>query len=462
MQIKQYLKDVASVVLSPVVKSLSNAFPAYGAGISMMSEGRFIMFGLTDMAAYNNKIFYTAQNIIVRKFIEAPIIFSKKKEGQGKRLSKYYSKSITNERRALIKAQALTEVEDHELNVLFDKGNSYQSGIEVMEDFWHNYGFGDGFLFFEDKSGGLSRMSKPKAIHSLLRDRVEIVPSNDRFDPVLEYKYTCWNGQIIAIPKTHILHLKHWNPNIAQLKGLGVDRVAQIDISLNNSNNLAQGAAFENGGRGTLFSSEVEVTSDGKKIGKASVEEMKLLKETIDRDMAGARNNRRMKFTTAHVNVTPYGDTLAEMELNKAEENNWRNIFAIHGIPWALSPVSSDAAENSIKIGFKTLVTNLIISEERKFDQKLTQTVQQWWPDIIAAHDITEYSELAPDLELMSKVFNRQDGPLLSEDERRSIYSYDEIGGEVGGMYLVPTGLIQAKDLASTEFDDMPDNEGVL
>lgn len=454
MQIKQYLKGIASAALSPVVKALSDSFPYYGAGIQMLPGGVFA-WSTSGMTAYNNKIFYAGQNILVRKFTEAPIIFSKKKATGGKKFDKYYSKAVSNEQRTYIKASALDELSEHPLLTLFDSPNTYQSGIEMMEDFWYNYGFGDGFLYFDTLSDRISRNNQPQRIHSLNRDRIQVVKSNDRFDKVLAYKYTCWDGTTLDIPKEQILHLKHWNPNVGSLKGLGVDIVAGREIALNDANNEAQGSAFMNGGRGTLFSSDAQMNADGKMIGKWSKEQKDAMQATIDKDMAGARNNRRMLMTNGMVNVTPYGDTSAELELNAAEEKNWLNIFAIMGIPWALTPVASQSSENSVIVGHKALVTNLIISELRKFDQKLTQAISVWFPGIIACHDLTEYSELAPDLKLMKEVYG---APYLRVNEGRAIFGYDDVEGEVGKAILVPSGLMKIEDIVSNDpFADVGD-----
>lgn len=444
MQLKHYVKTVTAAVLQPIAKSLWGINPSASIGVSMLSD-RVFRWSLGGNAAYNNKIFYTGTRLLVRKMIEAPITFNRKKSNPKKSIDKFYSKTIGNPERSSIKAQSVDELADHELAGMFT--------LELMEDFWHNYTFGDGFLWFESAGEELSRNNKPIAVHSLRPNRVEIVTNNQRFDNVEYYRYTCLNGEQIPIPKNQVLHLKHWNPNVGELKGYGVDVAASMDISLNNAGNTAEGAAYENGGRGTLFSSKVDVTNEGNRVFKATAEQMSALKSTVENDMSGARNNRKMKFTNGEVVVTPYGDTLAEMEINASEDSRWKNIFAIIGIPWALTPVASQSSENSIIAGYKALVTNLVISELRKFDQKLTNLIQQWYAGIIAISDITEYSELAPDLALMKTIYGT---PYVTVDENRKVFGYDELGGEIGEAILVPSGLMKIQDVISDEFSDMP------
>lgn len=451
------IKKAWQTLLSKSTEQLSKSLPNYPI-IPFIMGSRF-QIGLDGMSAYNNKIFYSATNILVNKLTEAPIMFSKiKAKGSERKFNKFYSKTISNENRALIKAQSLDEVENHPLNKLFDNPNSYQSGIEMMQDFWHNYTFGDGYLYFEDL-GDLSRSTLPTAVHSLNRNRVEAVQSRDKYDNIESYIYTAWDGTQVCIPKNRILHLKHWNPNISSLKGLGIDEVAKADISLSNQNTLAQGAAFVNGGRGTIFSSDVVVDNTGDVVEKMTAPQMEAVRDSQERLMSGAQNNRRQYWTNGYVNSQNYGDTLAELELVKSEDSSWKNIYSTVGVPWALSPAASSVSENSIIVGYKSLVTNTAIPEIRKFDQKLNQKIHQWWNDIIACHDITEFSELAPDLKLMKEVYG---SPLLTINETRSVFGWDDVEGENGKAILAPSGLMNLEDLLSGEFNNLDPNQESL
>lgn len=448
MQIKDYFKGVAKALLSPVVKSLYNGFPNYMVGLQMLGDRTFTT-AVSGTKAYGNKIFYSATNILVGKLIEVPIVFTDEKIGTQSKINRLYSKSITNEERRLLRKAALNSDNQSakSLNDLFHKKpNDYQTGIEMMEDFWHNYSFGDAYLFFEPTSD-LSRDKRPIAIHSLPRYRVNPIMSNDRFDKISHYEFTCFNGETIRIEKDRVLHLKHWNPNLDDLRGYGVDLAASADISLNNANNAMQGSAFVNGGRSTLISSDVVHTSDGDRIEKMTAEQMLELKKTIKKDMQGVSNYRKMHFTNGHVVVQNIGDTLVENDALKAEDYQWKGIYTIVGVPWALSPAATSVSENSIIQGYKSFVTNKIIAELRKFDQKLYRLISQWYNGIACYHDVTEFSELAPDLKLMKDVYG---SPLCTVDEVRAVFNHDEIGGEQGKVILVPSGLIPLSDVINS------------
>lgn len=455
MNLKTRLKNAYNGFFNPsreLVKNISYQTLSY-----LLSGGgsEIQILNVNSKDAYNNKIFYAGQNILIRKITEAPIMFSQKKQGKTAKVNKFYSVGISNEKRALLKAQVLTELENHPLNVLFDKPNNYQTGIELMEDFWYNYTFGDGFIYFETLV--LSRNNKPIAIHSLSRDRVTpIVSSNENIDLISHYEYIANNGLTIRIEKQNILHLKNWNPNIGDLKGYGINNVISTDVNLSNSNNKAQLSAFINGGRGTLFSSDVVSDPNSGIIDKMTSEQMQALKETIIKDYAGASNYKKMHFTNGAVDVKNFGDTVGDMELIKAEDSNWKSIFTIIGVPFFLAPIEGVATYDNVKYGYKALVTNTVLPLLKKFDQKLTQYVSFWWPDIVAVTDVTEFSELAPDLKLMKETYG---SPLLTTDELRAVFNYDAIGGDIGKSILVPSGLMKIEDIISNDFDSIDTND---
>jgi hypothetical protein len=67
--------------------------------------------------------------------------------------------------------------------------------------------------------------------------------------------------------------------------------------------------------------------------------------------------------------------------------------------------------------------------------------------------DTTVYSELQPDLKLMKEIYGM---PSLTEDERRPLFNFDELGGELGAAILVDQGKITLQDVI------MPNDDAAL
>jgi hypothetical protein len=91
--------------------------------------GFFSWLGWKGITYYNNKIVYAGLNMLVKKLTEPEILINKLRPTKQNKISKYYSRSISNEQRAFVKAQAFDELDSHELLDLLERPNPYQTGI---------------------------------------------------------------------------------------------------------------------------------------------------------------------------------------------------------------------------------------------------------------------------------------------------------------------------------------------
>jgi phage portal protein BeeE len=449
MQIKTQLKQWA-------LKQLGYN-PVLGAGFAYNFGRAFTWLNGNGISGYNNKIVYAGLNLKIRKLVEPDMIVYKVKNK--KALRTFYKNDTSNNARVVSKAIALDEIDEHPLIELLERPNDFQTGIELMEQFWFNYEFGDGYLIAlgsQDGPGADSRKFKPNYLYAPNRNRVLCEKSNDPFNPISVYRITLNNGEQLTLDPNQVFHLKKWNPENNEVNGHSFMNPAGKTVSKNEENQTAQGSAYMNGGRGTIFSSDLMTDGAGGVVEKMTGDQMSKLKDAMIKDYTGSVNNRKMNFINGKVEVQNYGDTLAEMELIDAEKADWRDMYAVLGIPVALGPDTSASTESNVKAGYKALVTNTIVPELRKFDMKFKRWIELWYGlDIIASHDLTEFNELAPDLELLSKVYGK---PTLSEDERRALFNFDEMSNGLGKTMLVPSGLMTLEQI--TEPMEEPDPEG--
>lgn len=445
MEIKQAIAKFA-------LKQLG--YTPVSAAIQYLTGGRIFAWGNNKgNSAYNNKIVYSAVNILVNKLVEPSILVSQIKNE--KSLNKYYSKSISNEGRRVEQVKALQELESHPLIDLLERPNSYQTGIELREAFWYNYIFGDGYLIALTP-GEDSRNEMPMELHALSSNRVEPIISQDRYNPIVNYRITLFNGKQVYLDPKYVFHMSRWNPNDDFTSGFNPMTPAAKVIAKNDENQIAQGAAFINGGRGVLFSSDSQIDKDGNVVDLMPVESITALRETMLRDMSGAMNNQRRHFTNGKVNVANYGDTIAEMELIDAEKSDWRDIFAVLGIPIALGPTAEAMTDNNQEAGQKRLVTNTIMPLLKKFDMKFKVWCEQWYGvQVVPVHDLTEFKELAPDLKLLKEVY--ADLPFIKFSEKRTLFQYDddEENKDILDQYYAQSGLFPLRMLSEpTEYVD--------
>lgn len=437
---------------------------AFGLGSSLRSgwallrEAAFTWMGgnkrIQVTEGYANKIVYAAVNILVPKLIEAPMITYKVvNERYLKRyLKSNYADDFSSGKNQLLQQKALEEVESHPIMELLKKPNSYQTFIEMMEAFWAYYELvGDGFIWSE-KPGIGRRANQPIALHVLNSDRVKIVKSNNFRKPIEKYLFTTFTGEIIEIMPEDILHLQKWSPLDPSLGGYSPQNAAAKTISKSEMNQIAQGKAFQNGGTGLIISSDVGMDK-GQAFDKLTSDQVDKIKETITSDWAGASNNQKIHVTNGYVSVQKLGDTLADLKLVEAAKEDWKDIFTMYGISTVLSPSDDASTESNVKQAYKTLVTNNIVPKLRKFDEKFNAFIKGWYEqEIVILHDLTEYSELAPDLELMKKVYG--DAWYITPNEKRRIFNYDyDTENEFMNQYFIPTGLMPVNQLLEPNLD---------
>lgn len=453
MQIKRAIASLATYTLKSL--GYTNAFsPAL-----MWAAGNAFTWGNgSGLTNYDNKIVYSGINLLCKKLTEVPILVN---QVENKKALKSYLKANNPNKLAFTKAKALTELEDHPLIDLLNKPNSYQTGIELMDHFWHNYIYGDGYIIAmagDGEPGADSRRFQPKELHSINRDRVMPQRSNDRFRKISSYVINLNNGENITVYPDQVLHMSKWNPSDNELTGYGFMNVAGITVSKDNAGEVAQGSAYKNGGRGTLFSSDW--TNGAEPTQKMSADQAAALKKTIVDDYAGAHNNKRLHFTNGYVNVQSFGDTLAEMEIIEAGKSNWKDIYTILGIPIAFTPGNESLTDaTNALVANKQLVTGACLPEIRKFDQKFTQWIQPWYgTQIYICHDVTEYAELQPDYKMLKETYG--DAPYLTPNEKRKLFNFDTDDKTEGmNKYFFPSGLIPLDDLMSQDFNQLDNGE---
>lgn len=435
----------------------------YAPGITMMMGGLFNWSykGKSKQLTkgYENKIVYAVVNVLVRKLIESPIIVSKVKSQKDLIKLKSYNFSYGNEtgKYNVTQVKALDELMDHSLIDLLNNPNEYQTGIEMLESFWFNYALsGDGFIFAE-KNG-----DRPVFLHALPTDRVTLErQGNDWRKPITSIKFNAWDGTIIPLPMEDVMHMKKWSPYDPLQGGFSPLQASGSTVAKNDENDIAQGAVFKNGGSGTIISSDI-IVQEGETYSKLSVEQVDKLQKTVETRWAGAHNNGSMHVTNGAVKVDKFGDTLVDMNAIAADDQDAVRIAATWGVNSILIGDKSGGTENNVKEAYKTLVTNVIVSELRKFDQKFKQFAKGWYKGerLDISHDLTEFSELAPDLVLMKTVYG--DAWYLTGDEKRKIFNMEESNDPNMKRYLVPSGMMFLDDLASTEFDQTPINPSSL
>lgn len=435
MELKSLVKSAGFRIKSAFNALMGNENMA---GLAMLLGGGFT-WGSDYAGSYRNKVVYSAVNLLVRKLTETPIIVSMVKS---EKQFKSFMKTVSPERLKASKELSMDELDEHPFLDLWNMPNDYQTSLDLQEDFWFNVILhrDGGYLFFERSGADDRRPGRIVAVHSLPSWCVTPMLSRDWRNPVEYYQFFSWTGEMISISPNNILNIRGWNPS-SQTIGFSFQDSTFKTIAQNEANQEGQGAAFRNGGTGILLSSDTAQSGVNKDIvDKISPDQMKQVADTIKRNMSGFQNTKAINFTNGYVNVQKLGDTLVDLASIDAEKSNWKDIYTVLGIPIVLGPTAEAMTESNVVAGFKALVTNTIVPMLRKFDEKLNRYVgKDYEGKIRICHDVTEFTELAPDLKLMKETYGEM--WQITPNELRNIFNFDRSEDPNMDKIYIKTGL---------------------
>lgn len=404
----------------------------------------------TALDGYSNKVVFAVANVLVTKLLEAPLLVSKVTDA--KHANRYMTtKSLNPERLFISKQLGLEEQTEHPLVELLDAPNDYQSGIELRRAFWFNKVLSGTGVLWVERHGDLARggiAGTPKAIHCLPTYMVKAVTTGDWKSPIKHFEFTV-DGKTHVLSKNDVLMSTNWSPDSMFLGWSPFKSIGGV-VAKNNLNDKAQEAAFINGGTGILFSSDTVTDGVGGVSDKMSPEQMEALKKVITEEYAGASNNKRMHFTNGFVTVQSFGDTLADLKLIEASESEIKGVCAGFGVSPILIGEGGSNTESNVVQAYKSLVTNNVVPKLREFDQKFNVWSKGWYKSapVFVAHDITEYAELMPNMELVNKVYGSN--PAVTLNEFRKLLGFDTKKDPLYEKSYIQSGFVPLEDAGYT------------
>ena len=409
-------------------------FAGVPGGVSFAWGNSFGWMGWNKTAqlqrGYSNKIVYAYANVLVTKLVEVPQTLYLVKDEQMARKAERFNFGNDNNRTGrynFLEVKALDEVKKHPLIELLETPNGYQSGMQMRTAFWFNAVIsGDGYIWAERLTEGKSA-GEPIHLHCLPSQLVQPVRiSNDYNAPISYYLFTTWSGLQIKIMPEDMIHYAAWSPFDPVLGGYSPLVPGAKTIATNEANQEAQGKAFVNGSTGIIIHSDVGGKDGDAAYDKLTEQQVSSIKQTLAREYQGASNNQMTHVTNGYVDVKKLGDTLADLQLCEAEKANWRDGGALFNVSPILVGDMSGGTDNNVQVLTKALVINNAIPKLRMLDSLVAQKVKLWYPSekLKLIHDIKQFTELSPDLKLMSEVYGKSN--CVSMNELRKLLQLDE------------------------------------
>lgn len=376
---------------------------------------------------YGNDIVYSVMKVLINKQTEAPLLVSKVVDEKSHARYKSFLKADTPSATVALwqfREKAFEDIDSGGYGTMFDllkNPNEDQTSSEFWENFWLYYNLvGESFIYALTAGSSSDNVGKPTELHVLPPNFVSVVYSGNPLSSVVGYKFNIGDFNI-DIPKEKIMHLKRPNPTWdntgGQLRGYGPLVSGRKRLTKNNLNQEAQASAMQNGGSVTLLHGNPDKS-------KMSVEQMDKMDAMIKEKIKGAKNYGNIVMTNGYLEAQKIGDTITDMNLIQADQEDIKRIASWWGVDSILIGSKEGSTESNVKAAYKSLVTNVVVSDLVKRDEKITKFLNVLYKDkLVCRADTTVFTELAPDLELMFKIFGR---PLLTENQKLGLFGWGE------------------------------------
>jgi len=436
---------------------------------NLLNEMVFQYLNNQDIVWYNNQqsqIFINQgyrQNAtvysIVRKLgdkkkIAPPLVYTEKNRNAKYKYKEYkYSGDPQKHSQSIImRSKALDFAEDSDLARLLQNPNPNQTWTEFAEDCAGFYDTcGEVFIYGVGPGEDSKNYGKYTQLYAMPSHLVTLV-TGDIENPVKGYKILLGN-QTIEIPFKDVCHMKMWNPfwdlNGNQLRGqspllAGLRYLKKNDVGVHSSVKL-----LENRGAETIVSPN---HPDSKYW--LNPTQVTQTEEAIASKVNGSANRGKTVVSAMPLQATQLGLSPQALQIIESMNDDVTTLCGLWGIDPILLGRGTGTYSNQ-EIARKSLVVDIVIPYLNNFEQKLMNWLCPAYNKsdgvkYVIDFDTTVYSELQPDLKLMKEIYGM---PSLTEDERRPLFNFDELGGDLGAAILVDQGKITLQDVIMPQDD---------
>lgn len=383
---------------------------------------------------YNaNSTVYSIVSFQAKKFSSVPWIEYRVKNAS--KAAQY--KALTQDRFAnpelmmILKSQAFEEVQrESEVMKLWNRPNGNQTGAEFREaamgfkrltgagPIWANMG---------------ETRAKPYELYVLPTQFIQLYPDSSLMN-IRAASYTI-TGELIPINIEDLLYWKYFNPNYSltgeQLYGQAPLRAAMMLICADNQNVQSQEYLFRNLGVTGLF------TPASADVAAAANEQADAIRQTLSDVQDRRGSNDLRSYVNLPMNYHSFGMDAKAMDMIAAHRLSKEDICNVFNHPPALVSLAN-ATDNNFDASVKYLLTNTLYSDLCS----LRDQVNHWlYPkfgfksgELFMDFDITVMPEMQDDMKSVADAIKDLD--FITQDEKRQIMKYGELGGAYASAYM--------------------------
>jgi HK97 family phage portal protein len=437
----EYLPGVGIEPDANYNKLFAAFFGAYGMQYANWNDGKAEAF--INEGYRGNAAIYSIVNKIMQKDCE-PTLQAFKESGRKShfnKATKFKGTDLSIAETRLYLKKDLNLVESGQLMTLLKNPNKSQTQYSFFQDISMYWRMTGEFFIYGRKIGIGRDAEKFDSMYVLPSHLVEVI-QGDMLEPVVGYKFTIGDQQIVFRPD-EVLHVKtpnpYWTLGGTQLRGQSA-LLAGWKYLKKNSEAIESlyRAVMNEGAKG--FLSPYPVTDPNLWFNST---QLASLKDQVQSGIEGRLNKNKIAAMGVPMAYTDMAKTPQDLDTLKAMDSDFKMFCNLWGVNPAI--FAHDGKYDNMMQAMKLLVTDVSMP----FLNQLEQALSSWLLPRYKGEadylefDTTTYAELQPDVKLILDTYGKH--PAFTWNEIRVMLGWDEIDGELGETYWVPTNIIPAE-----------------
>lgn len=322
------------------------------------------------------------------------------------------------------------EDRNHPLYKLLKRPNPRQSWRDIVYEVESYLAInGNAFLY------PIKTVTGIQEIWCISPENVTYIPSNNIFDPVLEWHVNKGDGMLVLEPGD-LIHI-HTFASDDPVLGTSPLRPASLSIAQQNSARQWNKSMMQNGAKPSL---KLLVPDE------LTVEEFNRLKTNLEVGYSGAENTGKVMVLDGGKDAQPVGFSATDMEFNVGVGVNAREIEIVLGVASELLNDNVNKTYASTSEAKKIFAEQTVMPLATDLYDKLTHGLCPYYKDVdYIGFDVSQIDALKGDRnETINAVANAN---FLTINEMRELLSYDPVPD--GDVILQPMGNIPLSEVTA-------------
>ena len=418
-------QSIGSDVYASIIEAIGKGNPIY------MSDNTASY--IRDGYLFNPSV-YSIVSLIAQKASVVPWGVYNVKDKKSLNLYKSGTPDLTV-KKMLLRKSAMEELNNHELNKLFEKPNPLQGWSEYIEQvIGYKLVTGNTFIQAIGPEAGANK-GKVQELWNIPTPFIEIL-AGDKMNPVKGYRYI--PDRDVVIPPEQMIHLKYWTPDYvsgSMLYGQSPIRAGRRVVTRSNSSYDASTSSFQNMGILGILSANNSTAGPG-----LTPDQLTKIEEKL-RSRASSKSENKWIATSADLKWQQMGMSPADLAIIESDKMDLRVICNLYHVPSELFNDAANKTYSNTKEAARAIWVNAVIPALTQFRDSFNAFIKgKYEQDIYIDFDQSIIPELQDDLQ--TQVAQLAGAWWLTPNQRLEIMGWDVSTEPLMDVQWVPAGLV--------------------